>query len=229
MEALGTGDVFLFEGFRFDRRGGGLFRRDEHGTFVLVAISSRALGILGVLVERPGDLVSRDAIIAAVWPTTVVEDNNLSTQLAALRRVIDQGREEGSCIQNVSGRGYRLVVPVSRVKLEPSSQSAPPSGNGSGGPIVENEQRCDPRLMDQIEAPPPAPASRTRHWFRGGIASALIGALGLVAAAAAGGSWHWPWYRQARPVPHLQSSCCRSPISAMITRSNISQTGSPRI
>jgi hypothetical protein len=75
MDALGRGDVFLFEGFRLDPRGGGLFRRDERGTFVPVVISSRALGILGVLVERPGDLVSRDAIITAVWPTTVVEDN----------------------------------------------------------------------------------------------------------------------------------------------------------
>jgi DNA-binding winged helix-turn-helix (wHTH) protein len=63
-----------------------------------------------MLVERPGDLVSRDAIITAVWPTTVVEDNNLSTQIAALRRVIDQGRGEGSCIQTVSGLG--LDAPV---------------------------------------------------------------------------------------------------------------------
>src|SRR5271167_3313714 len=179
MDALATGDVFLFEGFRLDRAGGALYRRDERGTFVPVAISSRALGILGVLVERPGDLVSRDAIITAVWPTTVVEDNNLSTQIGALRRVLDQGRGEGSCIQTVSGRGYRFLAPVTRVNPAPSSQSTPPAGNGSSGPIVENEQRCDPRLMDQINAPPPAPASRTRHWFRGGIASALIGALGL--------------------------------------------------
>src|SRR3984893_11205763 len=141
MDALGRGDVFLFEGFRLDPRGGGLFRRDERGTFVPVVISSRALGILGVLVERPGDLVSRDAIISAVWPKTVVEDNNLSTQIAALRRVLDQGREEGSCIQTVAGRGYRFLAPATRVNPTLSSPSTPPSGNGSGGPIVENEQR----------------------------------------------------------------------------------------
>jgi hypothetical protein len=34
MEALAAGDVFLFGGFRLDRRGGGLFRRDAHGDFV---------------------------------------------------------------------------------------------------------------------------------------------------------------------------------------------------
>src|SRR5580700_1771408 len=92
MDALATGDVFLFEGFRLDRRGGGLFRRDERGVFVPMAIGSRALDLLSMLVERPGDLISRDAIIAAVWPSTVVADNNLNMQIAALRRVLDQNR-----------------------------------------------------------------------------------------------------------------------------------------
>ena len=46
MAALATGDVFLFEGFRLDRRA--LFRRDERGVFVPIAIGSRALDVLGV-------------------------------------------------------------------------------------------------------------------------------------------------------------------------------------
>ena len=203
MDALAAGDVFLFADFLLDRRGGGLFRRDERGVFVPMAIGSRALDVLGALVERSGDLVSRDQIIAAVWPATVVEDNNLNMQIAALRRVLDEGRAEGSCIQTVPGRGYRFVLPVTRSDPTPPLQSAPPSGNGSGAPIVKNEQLRDPHLVDQIDAPPPLSASRARHWFRGGIASALIGALGLVAAVAVGGSWHWPWYRQAHLAPHL--------------------------
>jgi TolB-like protein/DNA-binding winged helix-turn-helix (wHTH) protein/tetratricopeptide (TPR) repeat protein len=202
MEALSVGDVFLFEGFRLDRRGGGLFRRDEHGTFAPVVISSRALGILGVLVEQPGDLVSRDVITTAVWPTTVVEDNNLSTQIAALRRVLDQNRREGSCIQTVSGRGYRFVAPVTRANPTPSSQSTSPSGNGIGGPIVESEQLGDPGVVGQVDTSPPASALRARHWLRGGIGAALIGALGLVAAVA-GWNWHSPWFGGARPAPRL--------------------------
>lgn len=115
MDALATGDVFLFEGFRLDWRGGGLLRRDERGVFVPMAIGSRALDVLGVRVERPGDLVSRDAIIAAVWPSTVVADNNLNMQIAALRRILDQSRSDGSCIQTVAGRGYRFTGEVIRV------------------------------------------------------------------------------------------------------------------
>jgi TolB-like protein/DNA-binding winged helix-turn-helix (wHTH) protein len=202
MEALAAGDVFLFGGFRLDRRGGGLFRRDELGDFVPMAMGSRALDVLGVLVERPGDLVSRDAIMAAVWPATVVEDANLNMQIAALRRVLDDGRAEGSCIQTIPGRGYRLIAPVTRSDPTPSLQSTQISGDGSGAPIVENEQLRDPHLLDQIDAPPPLPASRARHWFRGSIASALIGALGL-GVAVAGWNWNSPWFSDARPAPRL--------------------------
>lgn len=82
MDALTTADVFLFEGFRLDRRGGGLFRRDKAGVFAPVPIGSRALDVLGVLVERPGDLVRRDEILDAVWPRVVVENSNLPVQIA---------------------------------------------------------------------------------------------------------------------------------------------------
>src|SRR5215472_14506206 len=97
MEALATGGTFLFEGFRLDRRG--LFRQDERGVFAPVSIGSRALHVLGVLVKADGELVSKDEIMVAVWPGTVVEEKNLTVQIAALRRIVDRGRAEASCIQ----------------------------------------------------------------------------------------------------------------------------------
>jgi adenylate cyclase len=109
---LATADSFLFEGFRLDRRGDGLSRRDETGVFVPIPIGRRALDVLGVLVERRGNLVSKEEIMAAVWGRTAVENANLTVQIAAVRRVLDQGRSEGSCIQTVAGRGYRFTAAV---------------------------------------------------------------------------------------------------------------------
>src|ERR1700731_5277669 len=106
MEVLASGEIFLFEGFRLDRRG--LFRRDERGVFVPIAIGARALDMFRVLIAARGELVSKDEIMAAVWPGIVVEDNNLTVQMSALRRILDHGRADGSCIQTVAGRGYRL-------------------------------------------------------------------------------------------------------------------------
>jgi TolB-like protein/Flp pilus assembly protein TadD len=122
MSALGRGGIFLFEGFRLGRDAGALLRRCDDDTFAPMAVGSRALDVLGVLVGRAGDLVSRDEFMAAVWPATVVEDINLNMQIAALRRVLDDGRANGSCIQTIAGRGYRFVVPVTRI--EPDTRPA---------------------------------------------------------------------------------------------------------
>jgi adenylate cyclase len=116
MDAPATADVFLFEGFRLDRCG--LFRRDQNGAPIPIAIGSRALEVLHTLVERSGDLVSRDEILAAVWPGTVVEGSNLPVQIAALRRILDQGHADGSCIQTIPGRGYRFAAGVTRISGE---------------------------------------------------------------------------------------------------------------
>ena len=113
---LATADIFLFEEFRLDCQGDGLSRRNERGVFVPVPIGLRALDVLSVLVERSGDLVSKEEIMGAVWGRTVVDNANLTVQISALRRVLDEGRAEGSCIQTVAARGYRFTPPVIRVE-----------------------------------------------------------------------------------------------------------------
>jgi TolB-like protein/DNA-binding winged helix-turn-helix (wHTH) protein/Flp pilus assembly protein TadD len=127
MHGLAPSDIFAFEDFRLDRRGG-LFRCNGTGTFEPVAIGSRALDILGVLIEREGEVVSKDEIIAAVWPGTVVEDSNLTVQISTLRRVLDRGRSNGSCIQTISGRGYRFVAEMRHPTAEAGSDIPPMIG-----------------------------------------------------------------------------------------------------
>ncbi len=129
MDGPSSTDIALFEGFRFDRRGRTLSRRDDHGVFAPLAIGSRALDILGRMVERPGDLLSRDEIIDAVWPGTVVDDSNLNVQIAALRRILDRDQDQGSCIQTVPGRGYRFVASMTR-----SDAGSPSSAVGGARP-----------------------------------------------------------------------------------------------
>jgi DNA-binding winged helix-turn-helix (wHTH) protein len=110
--------IWLFGEFRLDWRLGVLFRRDERGVFAPLPIGSRALDILGVLAERAGELVTRGEIISAVCPATGVEDSNLDVQIAALRRVLDERRTDGSCIQTIRGRGYRFITPVTQVAAD---------------------------------------------------------------------------------------------------------------
>ena len=103
--------AFRFETFRFKRRGG-LTRLRASGVWEPVTLGSRALDVLMTLVGRPGELLTKQELMDAVWPDVAVEDSNLTVQISALRRVLDEGRAEGSCIQTVIGRGYRFLAPV---------------------------------------------------------------------------------------------------------------------
>src|SRR5713226_9531173 len=96
MDAHSSTEGSLFEGFRLDQRAGVLFRQNERGVFAPMAIGSRALDILGILVGRPGDLVSRAEIMETVWSGTAVEDSNLNVQVATLRRILDRNREQAA-------------------------------------------------------------------------------------------------------------------------------------
>src|SRR5215469_16666172 len=66
--------------------------------------------------------------MTAVWPGMIVEDSNLPTQISALRRVLDHERSQGSCIQTVSGRGYRFVPAVAQPAAEVQPAPSPPDG-----------------------------------------------------------------------------------------------------
>jgi TolB-like protein len=135
MDRRGSTDTFLFEGFRFHSCDRELFRLDEAGNGSPVSIGSRALDLLGLLVGRQGKLVSKSEIIDVVWRGSAVEEANLTVQISALRRILDQNRELGSCIQTVPNRGYRFVAPVKRVKpADPFGFTAQPTSSAPALP-----------------------------------------------------------------------------------------------
>ena len=78
-------------------------------------MGGRALDILQVLVERAGTVVSKDELIAQVWPTSVVEEINLRVHIAALRRALGDGQNGQCYIVNIPQRGYSFVAPVQHV------------------------------------------------------------------------------------------------------------------
>src|SRR3954451_9071699 len=87
MDGDATADTLFFAGFRFDRRGGFLFQLDEDGGAIPIELGSRSIDLLRFLIDKPGELVSRDAIMKAVWPGRVVEEANLNVQISKLRHV----------------------------------------------------------------------------------------------------------------------------------------------
>jgi DNA-binding winged helix-turn-helix (wHTH) protein len=174
MAAIASIDVSLFEDFRFNPRAGVLSQRDQRGVFVPLAIGGRGLDILAVLVEHRGDLVSRDDIMSAVWPQTSVEDGNLSVQISALRRVLDNGRSEGSLIQTVPGRGYRFVAPVARP--DENAQTV-------NQPFAESGDRRVPRLSIVVLPFTNLSDDREQQYFADAITDSLTTDLSRLAGS----------------------------------------------
>ena len=77
-----------------------------------VRLGSRALEILIILLERHGTLVTKQELMARVWPNLFVEPANLPVNIAALRRALRDGRDGYRFIINIKGRGYRFVAPI---------------------------------------------------------------------------------------------------------------------
>jgi DNA-binding winged helix-turn-helix (wHTH) protein len=77
-----------------------------------VPLGSRALEILIALLERRGELVSKQDLMARVWPNVFVEPANLTVHMSALRRALRDGRDGHRFIVNIPGRGYCFVASV---------------------------------------------------------------------------------------------------------------------
>lgn len=75
-----------------------------------VALGSRALDILVALVERAGEVVGKDELIARVWPDTFVEDSNLRVHVAALRKALRDGQDGNRFLATIPGRDRKSVV-----------------------------------------------------------------------------------------------------------------------
>jgi predicted ATPase/DNA-binding winged helix-turn-helix (wHTH) protein len=86
-----------------------------------VRIGSRALDILIAMVEHPSQLVSKQELMAKVWPNLHVEPANLTVHVAALRRLLGDGRNGNRYLINIPGRGYRFVAGVSHAKKQTTS------------------------------------------------------------------------------------------------------------
>lgn len=90
-----------------------------------VELSARAFDLLAVLLDHPGEVVSKDALFTAVWPGVVVEENTLQVHISALRKALPDGM-----IATVHGRGYRYAGPA------PEKAGAAQPGNAHRGPLI---------------------------------------------------------------------------------------------
>jgi TolB-like protein/DNA-binding winged helix-turn-helix (wHTH) protein/Flp pilus assembly protein TadD len=156
-------------------------RRELHAGGERVRLGSRAFDVLMVLTEARGALVTKDEILARVWPGTVVEENNLVVQIATLRKALGEDRD---FIRTEPGRGYRFMAEVRSPGSEAEAQIGPdaatigaapdePAGPASDGPA----RPAASDLGDLADAGGSSPRLPVRSIYAFGFGLIVIAAL----------------------------------------------------
>ena len=105
-----------------------------------VDLGGRALDLLIALLERPGEVVGKQELIARIWAGLAVEESNLKVQIALLRRILRDGQSGDRYISTVNRRGYCFVAPI--VLYDGTSQNATsttlPKFSNSGRDLSES-------------------------------------------------------------------------------------------
>ena len=150
-------DCYQFGPFLLDPTEHVLLRADQP-----VRIPRKDFELLVALVQRPGSLVRKEALLQLLWPDAIVEEGNLTKHLSTLRRTLADS-EDFRFIETVPGIGVRFVAPVAVVTGEAREVSSTPK------PLTGSPGR-------------PTPARRRRDflaWTVAGIAVLVAGGLAV--------------------------------------------------
>src|SRR5262245_57429712 len=153
---------YEFGPFRLDPVERRLMREGEQ-----VSLSPKVFDLLLVLVRRHGAILEKEELLSAVWPDTIVEENNLSVNISALRKALGEGSNEHTYIETLPRRGYRFVASVREV-----------TGQGREAP-------------DPDQAPDIRPSASVKPSLRLLKPGVLLASLTVAAALIVGFAYAW--------------------------------------
>ncbi len=153
--------IYEFGSFRLDAQER-LLQRDG----ATISLTPKAFDLLLALVERHGRLVEKEELFQTVWPDTIVEESNLSSNIALIRKALGDGENGQKYIETVPKRGYRFVAEV--------REAIPLSADNL---IPEKAQSHAEATPPDVASPPP---KRARRWMW----PAVFLAAGVIVSAA---------------------------------------------
>jgi DNA-binding winged helix-turn-helix (wHTH) protein len=106
----------------------------------VIALAPKGLDLLFVLIRNAGRVVDKEEMMREVWPDTFVEENNLTVNISALRKMLGNGSSDQRYIQTVPRRGYRFAASVSQsVESAPLAQRLTEAAEGDSDLLVGRE------------------------------------------------------------------------------------------
>ena len=169
-QTLHNGRLVRFGAYEVDLRSGELRKAGAK-----LKLSGQPFQVLAILLENPGEIVTRDDLLKRLWPDTFVDgDHNLNTAINKIREVLGDSAENPRFVETLPRRGYRFIAPVEGTR---------------------------PPMPPEPVNTPQAPAVRSVRWgvLRTGV---LIGAFVLMAIA---GLFLYKLHRASDPVKQQRS------------------------
>jgi predicted ATPase len=131
---VGTEPHRFFQPFRLDPVNAQLWRDDQE-----IRLRRKTFDVLLYLVDHPGQLVTKAALLDAIWAEVTVSDSMPATCVAELRKALGDQARVPRFIETVNGRGYRFVAKVKTPASVPPIRK-PPSVPKSPRPIMVGRQ-----------------------------------------------------------------------------------------
>jgi DNA-binding winged helix-turn-helix (wHTH) protein len=187
----------VFDPFRLDRADARLWRGTRP-----IALAPKAFALLQYLLERPHQLVTKEALLDAVWPATAVGEAVLKVCVAEIRRALEDSARAPRFIATVHRRGYRFLAPVTATS-EPDPVPGASAGRSPGagpGPVrLVGREAVLGQLQCWLDRAPAVSARRCRHGRAGdreATSDRESRAVGRSSAPAgrqcpSGGEWCW--------------------------------------
>src|SRR5437899_9413496 len=120
-----TASVHIYEFGQFQLDTGQRLLRRLDGT--PVPLTPRVFETLLYMIEHHESVLDKERIMEAVWPDSIVEENNLAQAISKLRQVFGETPGSHSYIVTIPGRGYRFVADVNKRAAAPPTPERPPA------------------------------------------------------------------------------------------------------
>ena len=133
---MGNGNLIIFDPFCLDLGNECLWRGSE-----AIKLRPKVFAVLHHLLDHPGQLVTKEQLLNAVWPETFVTDAVLKVTIRQLRSALDDDPNAPRFIQTAHRRGYRFIASVARgTNIPQQAQTMPESKENSILPLRDGSR-----------------------------------------------------------------------------------------
>src|SRR5438874_10205186 len=125
---------------------------------VRLRLQEQPFQVLLMLLERPGELVTREEIRQRLWPadTFVDFDHSLNTVINKLRETLGDSASNPRFVETLARRGYRFLASVERIPAGAVPARSPAENAHSPAPVDPETARVEPRRVEETTATPAA-------------------------------------------------------------------------